>query len=142
MSEAEITIYHNPVCSKSRGALAMLHDQPVEFEVIEYLVTPPSRGRLQSMVEKLVGPVSELVRTGDKRFQELGLDKHAYDAPDAVIDLLIEHPELMERPVVVRGDRAVIGRPNERLLELLACSGARHTPPRDPDGPPNFLEER
>jgi arsenate reductase (glutaredoxin) len=121
MSETDaLTIFHNPSCSKSRGALAMLSEQPTDFEVVEYLVTPPSRATLEMIVDKLVGPVSELVRTGDKKFLDLGLDKNAYATRDAVINLLVEHPELMERPVVIRGNRAVIGRPNERVAELLA----------------------
>jgi arsenate reductase len=121
MSETdEVTIFHNPSCSKSRGALALLQEQPIDFEVIEYLVTPPSKATLETIVAKLTGPVSELVRTGDKRFVELGLDKATYDRPDQVVNLLVEHPELMERPVVIRGDRAVIARPSERVAELFA----------------------
>jgi arsenate reductase len=116
----DVTIFHNPVCSKSRGALAILDEQSIDHEVIEYLVTPPSRATLETIIERLDSPASALVRTGDKKFHELGLDKASYDTPSAVIDLLVEHHELMERPVVIRGNRAVIARPSERVHELLS----------------------
>jgi arsenate reductase len=115
---AEVTIYHNPVCSKSRGALDILRERAVEAEVIEYLKTPPDRATLARILELLAGPPGDLVRK-DKRFRELGLDEKAYVTREQVIALLLAHPELMERPVVIRGGRAVIARPSERVAELL-----------------------
>jgi arsenate reductase len=115
---AETTIYHNPVCSKSRGALDILHERGVACDVVEYLKTPPDRATLARFLDLLAGPPAALVRK-DKRFRELGLDESRYTTRDEVIALLLAHPELMERPVVIRGGRAVIARPSERVLELL-----------------------
>jgi len=115
----DVTIFHNPGCSKSRGALGILEARGVDHGVVEYLVAPPSRQTLEMVVAKLAGPVAELVRTEDAAFVALGLDPADYRTPEAVVELLLEHPELMQRPVVVRGDRAVIARPGERVLELL-----------------------
>ena len=115
---AEVTIYHNPVCSKSRGALDIIRERDVDAEVIEYLKTPPDRATLARILELLAGPPGDLVRK-DKRFRELGLDEKAYVTREQVIALLLAHPELMERPVVIRGGRAVIARPSERVSELL-----------------------
>ena len=115
----DVTIFHNPSCSKSRGALGILEERGVDHGVVEYLVAPPSRQTLEMIVAKLLDPVADLVRTEDKAFVALGLDPAAYRTPGAVVDVLLEHPELMQRPVVIRGDRAVIARPGERVLELL-----------------------
>ena len=115
---AEVTIYHNPACSKSRGALDILRQRQIDCDVIEYLKTPPDRGTLVRILELLAGPPGDLVRK-DKRFRELGLEETAYTTREQVIALLLEHPELMERPVVIRAGRAVIARPPERVVELL-----------------------
>ena len=115
----EVTIFHNPSCSNSRGALGALNDRSVDVAVIEYLLDPPTRETLETIVSKLVDPVPDLVRTSDKRFAELGLRAEDYGRADQVIELLLVHPELMQRPVVVRGGRAVIARPGERAVELL-----------------------
>jgi arsenate reductase len=115
---ASVTIYHNPGCSKSRGALAILNDRGVDHEVVEYLEKTPSRTDLERIVALIPDAPAQLVRR-DKRFRELGLDTDAYQSADAVVEVLLAHPELMERPVVIRGDRAVIARPPEKLEELL-----------------------
>ncbi|HZR85014.1 MAG TPA: arsenate reductase (glutaredoxin) [Candidatus Binatia bacterium] len=117
-----VRVYHNPVCSKSRGALDILRERGVETDVVEYLQTPPDRATLARFLDLLPGPPAELVRK-DKRFRELGLDEKDYVTREQVIDLLLAHPELMERPVVIRGGRAVIARPSERVLELFDRSG-------------------
>ncbi|HEY8516840.1 MAG TPA: arsenate reductase (glutaredoxin) [Candidatus Binatia bacterium] len=114
----KVTIYHNPVCGKSRGALEILKERGVEHEVIEYLKTPPDRATLERFLDMLPGEPAELVRK-DKRFKELGLNAADYVTREQVVDILLKHPELMERPVVVRDGRAVIARPSERVLELL-----------------------
>jgi arsenate reductase len=111
-------VYHNPSCSKSRGALEILRDRDVDVEVVEYLRTPPDRAALGRILDAITDPPEALVRK-DKRFKELGLDAANYTTKKAVVDLLLEHPELMERPVVFVGDRAVIARPSERVAELL-----------------------
>jgi arsenate reductase (glutaredoxin) len=115
----EVTIFHNPSCSHSRGALGILNEQSIDHDVVEYLITPPSRETLEMIVSKLVDPVPELIRTTDKRFVELGLDPKAYTTVPEVIDFLLVHPELMQRPVVIKGDRAVIARPSARVAEVL-----------------------
>lgn len=113
-----VTIYHNPACGKSRGALEILRQCGVAHEVLEYLKTPADRAALGRILDLLPGAPAELVRK-DKRFKELGLDEADYQSKQQVIALLLEHPELMERPVVLRGTRAVIARPSERVSEIL-----------------------
>jgi arsenate reductase len=112
-----ITLYHNPGCSHSRGALALLSERGVAFDTIEYLKTPPSREALEEIIAILEGPVSDMVRK-DKRFEELKLNPTDYTTADTVIPLLLEHPELMQRPIVIRSGRAIIARP-ANLLEKL-----------------------
>ena len=111
-------MFHNPSCSKSRGALQILADEGIDTDVVEYIKAPPDRATLERIVDSIPNPPAELVRK-DKRFKELGLDAADYTERDAVVALLLEHPELMERPVVFRGDRAVIARPSELVLDLV-----------------------
>jgi len=113
-----LTVYHNPGCGKSRGALEILRERGAACEVIEYLRQPPGRAALTRILDLLPTPPAALVRK-DKRFAELGLSADDYTTREAVIALLLEHPELMERPVIIRGKRAVIARPSERVLEIL-----------------------
>jgi arsenate reductase len=110
--------YHNPACSKSRGALEILADRGVDATVIEYLKAHPTRADLERIVDAIPDPPDALVRR-DKRFGELGLDADDYRTKGQVVDLLLAHPELMERPVVFVGERAMICRPSDRVLELL-----------------------
>ena len=118
MTDENVLVYHNPVCSKSRGALEILGERGVDAEVVEYLKVNPSRADLERIVAAIPDPPAALVRK-DKRFAELGLDASDYETSERVIALLLEHPELMERPVVFVGERAVIARPSEKVLELL-----------------------
>jgi arsenate reductase len=113
-----VTVWHNPVCGKSRGALDILRERGVEPEVVEYLKTPPDRATYERFLTLLGGAPGDLVRK-DKRFAELGLRAEDYTTREQVVTLLLAHPELMERPVVIRGGRAVIARPSEKVLELL-----------------------
>ena len=113
-----VTVYHNPSCGKSRGALDILRERGVDCDVVEYLKTPADRPTLERFLALLGGPPTDLVRK-DKRFRELGLDDAKFVTRDQVVTLLLEHPELMERPVVIRGGRAVIARPSEKVLEIL-----------------------
>jgi arsenate reductase len=115
---ADPTLFHNPRCSKSRGARELLDGAGVAYDVVEYLKVPPTRGELERLVGRLEDDPAALVRTGDPAFRALGIDKAALDA-GTVVDVLAQHPELMERPVLVVGERAVIGRPPERVLSLL-----------------------
>jgi arsenate reductase len=114
----EMLVYHNPSCSKSRGALDILREKSIDVEVVEYLREHPDRAALERILGAISDPPEALVRK-DKRFKELGLDASSYTTREAIVELLLEHPELMERPVVFRGKRAVIARPSERVLELL-----------------------
>ncbi len=111
-------VYHNPTCSKSRGALEILRDRGIDTDVVEYLKAPPHRATLERIVDAIPNPPGDLVRK-DKRFKELGLDAGDYTTRASVVELLLAHPELMERPVVFRGERAVIARPSETVLELV-----------------------
>jgi arsenate reductase len=96
----------------------ILRGRGVEFDAIEYLKRPLDRPTLVRVLSLLASPPAELVRK-DKRFQELGLRAEDYVSGDQVVALLLEHPELMQRPIVIRGDQAIIARPGEKVLELL-----------------------
>lgn len=113
-----VTIYHNPSCGKSRGALEILRERGAAHDVILYLDAPPDRAALERILDLLAGAPADLVRK-DKRFKELGLNEADYQTREQVTALLLQHPELMERPVVIRGQRAVIARPSERVTEIL-----------------------
>lgn len=113
-----LLVYHNPSCSKSRGALEILVDRGVDHDVVEYLKAPPDRAAMEQIVDAVAEPPAELIRK-DARFEELGLSASDYTTREAVVELLLEHPELMQRPVIFRGERAVIARPSEKVLELL-----------------------
>lgn len=108
---------HNPRCSKSRAALALVRDAGVEVPVREYLREPLSVAELRAIVKKLgVRPI-EIVRRGEPPFKELGLSDGTPD--EEVLRAMAEHPILIERPIVVRGGRAVVGRPPEKVREIL-----------------------
>lgn len=107
---ADVTIYHNPKCSSSRTALGELRGREIELEVVEYLKTPLDHDQLEALLDILEDEPADLVRH-DKRFAELGLDPADYVEREAVVDVLVEYPELMQRPILVRGGRAVIARP-------------------------------
>ncbi len=115
---ADVAVFHNPRCSKSRGALTILAERGIEAKVVEYLEAPPDRATLERILDAIPDEPGALVRRDD-RFKELGLTKDAAADRDAVLATLLAHPELMERPVVFVGERAVIARPSEKVLELL-----------------------
>ena len=112
-----LTIFHNPRCSKSRAACALIAESGVEAEVIDYLMTPPTRDELRVLLAKLGMRAGEIVRRGEAVFKEHYQGRELSD--EQWLDALIAHPILIERPIVVRGERAVIGRPPEKVLELL-----------------------
>jgi len=114
----DLLVYHNPRCSKSRGALDLLAERGVDPDVVEYLQAPPDRATLEWVLDTIDEAPAELVRHDD-RYRELGLDPDGYQDRAAVVALLLEHPELMQRPVVIRDGRGLIARPSERVLELL-----------------------
>ncbi len=111
-------LYHNTRCSKSRGALELLHERGIEPEVVYYLETPPSPAELRELLGKLGIGARGLLRQGEPEFAELGLNDPSL-ADDALVAAMAEYPRLIERPVFVNGDRAAIARPPERLLEIL-----------------------
>ncbi|MGR3366863.1 MAG: arsenate reductase (glutaredoxin) [Sagittula sp.] len=111
-------LWHNPRCSKSREALKLLEDKGYEVEVFRYLDTPPSFEQLESLHKVLGVPAIEMVRTKEAAFREHGLSKD--DPDEALLNAMVAEPKLIERPILVRGNRAVIGRPPERVLDLAA----------------------
>jgi arsenate reductase len=113
-----VTIYHNPRCSKSRQTLALLEEHGVKPKVVEYLNRPPSADELKRILKKLGLEPRDLLRTGEARYAELGLEDRALD-DDALIKLMVANPLLIERPIVVSGDKAAIGRPPENELAIL-----------------------
>lgn len=112
-----MVVYHNPRCSKSRGACQILMERDIQAKVVDYLKNPPSRAELAELVKKLGLPAEALVRQGEATYKELYAGRSLSE--DEWLDALAAHPILIERPIVVRGDRAVIARPPEKLLELL-----------------------
>ena len=114
-----LTVYVHPQCSKSRTAVALLDDHHASFERVNYLESPPDAETIGRLVDMLDGPPADLVRVDDDRFGQLGLG--AIDVADraGVIRVLVANPELMQRPVVVRGNRAVVARPPELVIQLL-----------------------
>lgn len=110
-------IWYNPRCSKSRIALTLLKDQSVEVNIFYYLEENISYKHLISTIQILSIPVIELIRTNEKIFRALGLSRTSYD--EIFIQAMLENPILIERPILVLGKQAVIGRPPERVLELI-----------------------
>ncbi len=109
-------IWHNPKCSKSRATLALVLERDPATKQTRYLDAAPSRARIVEVHAMLGGPVVGMMRTGEAVFAELGLTKDASD--DALFDAMAAHPRLIERPIVIVGERAKIGRPPESVLAL------------------------
>ena len=113
-----ISIYHNPECSKSRAALALLEENDVSPEIIYYLETPPSIEDLKSLLGKLGLQLQEIIRSSEDDYDELGLDDETL-SEEIVLDLLQKHPHLLQRPIVIKGDKAIIARPPEAVLGMI-----------------------
>ncbi|MFD1709875.1 arsenate reductase (glutaredoxin) [Ottowia sp. GY511] len=113
-----VTIYHNPRCSTSRNALALLREKGIEPTVIEYLKTPPSRDELKRIANATGEPLRALVRTKQAEYTEQGLDDPAL-TDDQLIDAMLATPVLINRPIVVTPKGARLGRPLERILEVV-----------------------
>ncbi|GHG02198.1 arsenate reductase (glutaredoxin) [Thalassotalea marina] len=111
-----LTIYHNPRCSKSRQTLQLLEENGQQVEVIEYLKTPLTRGQIEALLKALSVEPIEMMRIKEDEFKEQNL-KGADN--DTLIDAMVNTPKLIERPIVVKGDKAVIGRPPENVLSLI-----------------------
>jgi arsenate reductase len=112
-----VTIYHNPRCSKSRNTLALLEENGVKPNVVLYLETPPDRAEIAGLLKKLGMKPAQLVRRGEDAYKASGLGKDTSD--DEILDAMARHPKLIERPIVVLGKKAVLGRPPENVLELI-----------------------
>jgi arsenate reductase len=114
----ELTVYEKPTCTTCRKLAALLTERGIDFDRVNYHVEPLPEEKIRELVAKAGVPARELLRTKEPVYEELGLAGR--DAPDdEVIALMAEHPQLLERPVVERGDRAVLARPVERVHELL-----------------------
>ena len=113
----EIVLYHNARCSKSRSACEIVAERGIAARIVEYLKTPPDREELCALLKKLGMKPSELVRRGEEVFKQNFAGKTLNE--NEWLDALVAYPILIERPIAVRGERAVIGRPPERVLELL-----------------------
>jgi len=114
---ANVTIWHNPRCSKSRNAVTLLEEEGVEAEIVKYLDTPPSKEEIVNMLKMLGITARELMRTKEAIYKELGL-KEVTDE-DALIDAMAANPKLIERPIVIKDGKAAIGRPIENIIELI-----------------------
>ena len=111
------TLYHNPRCRKSRQALHLLEEEGETIEIIRYLENPPTHQELKQILELLGIKPIELVRTQETEWKENYKSKELTD--DQIIDAMVENPKLIERPIAIKGVHAVIGRPTERILEIL-----------------------
>ena len=117
MTHKPVVIYHNARCSKSRSACELIAARGFNAEVIDYLKTPPGKEELRSLLRKLGMKPEQLVRRGEEAFKEHYAGQTLSD--EQWLDALVAYPILIERPIVVRGDKAVIGRPSEKVRELL-----------------------
>lgn len=113
-----LKIYHNPRCSKSRKTLELLRDKGVEPEIVEYLKATPSSQELVEIIEKLGTSARSVLRKGEAAYKELVLKDETL-SDEAIVRAIVSNPILLERPIVVSGDRAIIGRPPENVLDLL-----------------------
>ncbi len=112
-----VKIWHNPRCSKSRNALALLEEQGVEIDIVKYLDTPPSRAELIAVLDMLGLSAKGLMRNKEDIYKELGI-KDINDE-DMLIGLMVANPKLIERPIVIKDGKAVVGRPIENIVELI-----------------------
>lgn len=110
-------IYHNPRCSKSRDSYNLLTDKGLNFETVEYLKTPLTREELKDILAKLNIPAKDLIRKGENDFKVNFMGKELSE--DQWIDAMLTYPKLIERPIIVKGDKAVIGRPIEKVINLI-----------------------
>ena len=114
-----VQIYHNPRCSKSRQTLSLLQERGIQPEVIEYLRTPPTKTQLKKILALLNLKPRDLIRKKDPEYQQNHLDDPSL-SDEQLLEAMIQHPRLIERPIVVYGDKAALGRPPESVLEILS----------------------
>ncbi len=118
MTNKKALIYHNPRCSKSRETLQLLEENNSSPEIIEYLKNPPDADQLRHIIALLGIPAGDILRTGEDAFETTGLDQNNLEEDD-VIKAICDNPILLQRPIVISGERAVIGRPPSKVLEIL-----------------------
>ena len=114
----KVTIYHNPRCSKSRQALALLEARNIDINIIEYLATPPNKNQLSSLLKMLNCEPRDILRSSEQAYKDLGLNDTTL-SNEQLIKAMVDNPKLIQRPIVICGDRAAIGRPPENVLEIL-----------------------
>lgn len=114
---SEYRIYHNPRCSKSRRALELLEERGVKPQIARYLDTPPSAAEIEGLIDRLGVAPHSLLRPAEAEYSEAGLTPQS--SREAIVTAITRYPRLLERPIVVRGERAVLGRPPEQVLTLL-----------------------
>ncbi|MGF6593957.1 arsenate reductase (glutaredoxin) [Pseudomonas sp. 2835] len=114
----DLTLYHNPRCSKSRGALELLEARGLAPTVVRYLETPPTAEELKALLGKLDVSARQLLRSGEDEYKALNLADASLSEAQ-LIEAMVRHPKLIERPILIAGDKAVIGRPPEKVLEIL-----------------------
>jgi arsenate reductase len=114
----DVTIYYNPACSKSRESLELLEQQGAQVKIIEYLKTPPDAVTLEAILDMLGMQPRDLMRRHEKEYTGAGLDNPGLSR-EQLISAMIEHPRLIERPIVIRNGKARLGRPPERILDIL-----------------------
>ena len=113
-----VSIYHNPRCSKSRQTLALLEERGIEPEMVLYLETPPDAKALKEVLQKLGISARQLLRKGEDAYKENNLADDSL-SEDQLIDAMVANPKLIERPIVINGDKAALGRPPEQVLDIL-----------------------
>ncbi len=116
---SDITIYHNPRCSKSRQSLKILQDNNITPEIILYLESPPTKAELKDLLKKLGISPRDLLRTSEQAYKEADLSDPSLLTEQQLLQAMITEPKLIQRPIVVAGDKAVLGRPPENALELI-----------------------
>lgn len=116
---SKVCIYHNPRCSKSRQALALLQQQGEELEVIEYIDNPLDSASLSELLKQLGMSARELIRKGEDTYKELNLANPDLSEAE-LVQAMVDYPRLIERPIVIRDGKAIVARPPERVLELYA----------------------
>jgi arsenate reductase len=116
---ADVTIYHNPRCTKSRQAMQVIEELGVEADVVRYLDNPPDEATLRAIVGKLEDDTADLVRR--ENWSDLGVAADDVSTEDGIVAVLVAHPELLQRPLLVTDDTAIIGRPTERVRDLLGA---------------------
>ncbi len=114
---AEVTIYHNPRCSKSRQTLALLEENKIDVRIVNYLEAPPTADELKEIISLLSVSAFDIVRTGEAEYKEAGIDASSSD--ESVINAIVNAPKLMQRPIVVGNQEAIIGRPPENVMRLI-----------------------